>query len=56
MAEGKRTLPSTILNECVRMEAVTMDLGEERAGDALFVDLHGVLVPEGGLADEEFIN
>jgi hypothetical protein len=35
---------------------LVLSIVEEGAGDALFVDLHGVLVPEGGLADEEFID
>jgi hypothetical protein len=51
MAEGKRTLPSTILAD------VSMQSEECREfGDALLVDLHGVLVPEGRLADEELVN
>jgi len=50
MAEGKRTLPSTILGDVSGGEGVGGGVG------LLFVYFHGVLVPEGGLADEEFVD
>lgn len=50
MALGKRTLPSTILENG---SGCFYCLGKSYA---LFVDFHGVLVPEGWLANEELID
>jgi hypothetical protein len=49
MAEGKRTRPSTIL------KLVSARLPSRMNACVLLVNLHWVLVPEGGLSHEEFV-